>query len=81
MNDLRITVADNGFILRFDDPAIRAKNKTSDGYEDPSRERLYTTPEALTADLGKLLPLLKAEPPADADTYAEAIAEAFSTDE
>ncbi len=78
MNDLRIAVADNGMILSFDDPEVRKKNRESDkGWEDPTRQRVYETPEALLADLKVLLPLLHAEPPADADDYETAIKVAF----
>lgn len=80
MNCIRISVADNGLILSFDDPEIRARNRGSDSaWEDPERQRVYETPEALLADLNKLVPLLKAEPPETAkDEYSTAISQAFA---
>lgn len=81
MNYLRITIADNGLILQFDDPKVRERNRTSEGWSDPERQRVYATPEALIADLTKLLPLLETTPPSEAGDYETAIAEAFSKEE
>ena len=79
MNCIRISVADNGLILSFDDPEIRAKNRGEGPWQDPERQRVYETPEALLVDLNKLVPLLKAEPPETAkDEYQTAIAQAFA---
>lgn len=80
MNCIRIEVADNGLILSYDDPEVKAKNRSSDGqWVDPERQRVYETPEALLADLQKLVPLLKAAPQEPApDVYASAIDEAFA---
>lgn len=78
MNYLRISVVDNGYVLHFDDPKIRERNRKEDNWTDPERQRIYDTPEALVADLQKLLPLLQATPPAEEDVYEDAITEAFN---
>jgi hypothetical protein len=83
MNCIRISVADNGLILSYDDPEVRRNNRESDGpWQDPERQRVYETPEALLVDLTKLVPLLKAEPPEPApDAYETAIDQAFAAAE
>lgn len=79
MNCIRLTVADNGFVLSYDDPEIRDSNRGDGPWKDPERQRVYETPEALVADLGKLLPLLKPEePPTETESYRDALSEVFS---
>lgn len=77
MDYMRISVADNGLILAYDDPEIRAQNRKSDSsWQDPERQRVYETPEALLADLTTLLPQLRKKPEAS-DDFDEALTEAF----
>lgn len=78
MNSLRINVVDNGFTLVFDDPKVREANRSSEQWQDPERQRVYDTAEALLGDLADLLPRLEAEPPGEADVYSAAISEAFT---
>lgn len=80
MDEIEIKLADNGFVLKYRDPQIVARNRTSDSYEDPCRARVYETAEALTADLAKLLPMMQAhaEEKDDAKEYASALSEAFN---
>lgn len=79
MDYIRISAADNGYIMEYDDPEVRERNRTSNGWEDPCRRRVYDTPEALTADLAKVVGKLKqrAAERTVADDFAEAIDEAF----
>ena len=77
---VRISVLDNGYTLSYDDPEIKANNRKNDNWEDPERTRVYNTLPALTADLNKLLPLLKPEPIEEQSEYESAIAEAFAKD-
>lgn len=78
---VRISVLDNGYTLTYDDPEVKADNRKSDKcWTDPERTRVYQTLEALSADLNKLLPLLKPEPIEQESEYEIAIAEAFAKD-
>lgn len=80
MNCIRITVAQNGLILSYDDPEIRAQNRGDGPWQDAERQRVYETPEALLGDLTKLVPLLKPEAkPTEDEQYATAIEEAFAS--
>lgn len=79
MDYIRISVADNGLILSFDDPEIRAQNRKSDSeWQDPERQRVYETPEALLADLTSLIPGLRKKEKAESDEFSEAFTEASS---
>lgn len=80
MDCIEINTADNGFVLRYKDPVIAKKNAESDGWEDPYRNRVYETPEALVADLSKLLPLMKehAEERTAAQDYSAELKQAFA---
>lgn len=79
MDYMRISVADNGLILAYDDPEIRAQNRKSDSeWQDPERQRVYETPEALLADLATLIPGLRKADKSDGDEYDEAVTEAFN---
>jgi hypothetical protein len=79
MDSIEIKVADNGFVLCYRDPEIVKKNANSDSWTDPYRQRVYNSPEALGADLSKLLPIMKeyGEEKDDASEYSLALSEAF----
>lgn len=83
MNSVRIEVADNGFTLHYEDPEIMEKNRSSEGWIDAGRTRVYSTVEALTADLAKVLPAIQMmgskDDADDASRFKQALAEAFST--
>ena len=83
MDMIEIACADNGFVMRYKDMEVVAKNRTSDGWQDPWRQRVYETPEALTADLAKVLPLMREykEEQSEQVEFADAIAEAFKSTE
>lgn len=55
--ELRIKPADNGFVLEYEDPAIRMANRGDGPWQDPWRKRVYATADELKADLDKLLPI------------------------
>lgn len=80
----RVEMADNGFVLNYDDPEIRAKNRGDGPWEDPSRRRVYSTTDALMADINKLVPIMaeyaeKKDEEMDADDqYKTALSTAFS---
>ena len=81
MHEVRIALADNGYVLKFDDPEILERNRDSDRWQDPERQRVYSSPEALVADLSNLLPLLEKGEDESSDTYKGALAEAFSKED
>jgi len=79
MDYLRISIADNGLVLSYDDPEIRAQNRKGNSeWQDPERQRVYETVEALLADLAELLPQLQPEEKNDGDVYDEALTEALA---
>lgn len=57
MDELKIKVADNGYVVEYDDPKIAAAN-SKDGakWKDPETYRVYSTQAALMQDLAELLP-------------------------
>lgn len=58
---LGIEVAQNGFVLTYDDPEIVAANQSSDGgWVDPCKQMVYPSADALLAALGKILPVVQA---------------------
>lgn len=80
MDSIEISTADNGFVLRYRDPEITKANRKNDCWEDPYRSRVYNTPESLTADLVKILPVfmeMNNEEKSEVDEYRGALAEAF----
>ncbi len=79
MDYIRITEADNGFMLSYTDPEIREQNRKSDSsWQDPERQRVYETAEAMLADLQSLLPGLTKKKATDSDVFNDAVSEAFS---
>lgn len=79
MDYIRISVADNGMILSYEDREIRAQNRKSNSeWQDPERQRVYETQEALLADLASLLPELSKVEKTDGDDFDDALTEALS---
>lgn len=56
----RVNMADNGFVLEYEDPEIRQQNHGDAPWQDPWRKRVYSTVEALTADISALIPVMAA---------------------
>ncbi|MNN26093.1 hypothetical protein D3C81_1395910 [compost metagenome] len=64
MDSIKIKVADNGYMVEFDDPAIvEANSKNPENWKDPETYRVYATQAALIEDLAALLPGLKMHEP------------------
>ena len=62
MDCLRIEIADNGLILEYDDPDIRARNRSDDGpWEDPTRRHVFTDVASLTKVLTTVIPAVQAD--------------------
>jgi hypothetical protein len=82
LQSVSIERVENGFVLRYRDPELEAQNRASDHWVDASKERIYSTAEALLADLRKLIPLMAGEEPDDspAAVYKNALSEAFGKD-
>lgn len=76
----RVTIerADNGYILRYDDPAIQAENR-KDGIQwtDPEVRKVYADEASMVQDLTTLLPSLKTDRK-PADEFSSAFNEASS---
>ena len=79
MDEIEITLAENGFVLEYADPAIsEANSKEGAKWKDPKVERVYTTQQALLKDLGALLPTMAKAKTTKADEYNSAFNEAIA---
>lgn len=57
---IRIRVLKNGYILEYDDPEIRRKNREPKSeWQDAGRSISFTKPKEVADALGKLLPLME----------------------
>jgi hypothetical protein len=81
MNDYRISRAENGFVLRYDDPKIEEANR-KDGakWEDSEVMRVYDTDAALIQDLAAMLPKMQHDKKEKAEDGASAFNEAFKSE-
>jgi hypothetical protein len=67
MHMLRIESADNGFIVRYDDPEIEAKNRKDDSsFMDPERQVVYPDKEGLLEALPGIMDKVSAGQEAEA---------------
>lgn len=79
MDDIEIKLADNGFVVRFNEPKAQAANAKKDAkWVDPRVSRVYETQDALISDLEKLLPRLVTQQKTKTDEYESAFNEAES---
>lgn len=82
MNGIRINIADNGFVMEYDDPAIRENNRKPDTtWQDPCRQRVFNDVAQLTTTLNALLPAMLEQakkPKEQINDFQSAIAEALS---
>lgn len=79
-NSLRIQAAENGIILRYDDPKIVAKNREEDSkYEDPEVQLVFKNAKEAMPEAQRILRTLMGENTSD-DEFASAFDEAM-TDE
>ena len=79
MDSIKIKLAENGFVIEYEDPAITKKNSKKDArWEDPEVYRVYETQDALLADLAILIPKLAGSPADKADEFQSAFNEATS---
>lgn len=81
MDKIKIEVAENGYIVEYDDPKIVAANR-KDGaqWKDPEVNRVYADQAALMEDLATLLPELKQHEPNPAEEDTAAFNEAFQSE-
>lgn len=80
MDKIEIKVAENGFIVEYDDPAIIEANSQSEGkWQDPETYKVYPDVASLIRDLTAMLPNLK---PAKSPTeeYTSAFNEATQSE-
>lgn len=79
MNEYHISRAENGFVLRYDDPKIVENNRKPDTrYQNPTVTRVYETDAALIQDLAAMLPKMHNNPKNKSDDYKSAFNEAAS---
>lgn len=80
MDKIEIKVAENGFIVEYDDPAIVEQNSKAEGkWQDPETYKVYLDVASLIRDLTAMLPNLK---PAKSPTeeYTSAFNEATQSE-
>ena len=76
--DISIRMAENGVIVRYDDPAVREKNRQDDEkWEDPTVEMVFKTMKEAMPEVQKILRKLSGESTSD-DEYNAAFDEASS---
>ena len=81
MDKIEIKVADNGYIVEYnDDKVVAANAKDGAKWKDPSTYRVYATQAALMEDMAALLPELKAHEPDPAKEDTSAFNEAFKSE-
>lgn len=81
MDRIRIEVAENGYIMAYDDDKIVQENRKDGGrWKDPEVQRVYATQAALMEDIAATLPELKPGEPDPAEEDTEAFNEAFKSD-
>lgn len=79
-NSLRIMAAENGVILRYDDPKVVAKNREDDGeYKDPEVQLVFKNAKEAMPQAQRILRTLMGENSSD-DEFKSAFDEAM-TDE
>lgn len=79
MNEYHISRAENGFVLRYDDPKIvDANRKDGAKWKNPSVTRVYESDAALIQDLAAMLPKMHNGKKNDSDDYKSAFNEAAS---
>lgn len=55
-NMFRVEVADNGFVIRYDDPEVMQKNRDSDDkWEDPERTAVFKTVDEMKEGLNSVV--------------------------
>ena len=76
--DINIRMAENGIIVRYDDPKVRAKNRKDDGeWEDPSVELVFKDMKEAMPEVQRLLRKLSGDETSD-DEFESAFNEASS---
>lgn len=80
MDSIKIKVAENGYMVEYDDPAIVEANSKPDAkWQDPETYRVYATQAALMEDLAALLPGLKPGEPNPEAEHTAAFNEAIKS--
>lgn len=81
MDRVRIEIADNGYVMKYDDDKIRAANsKAGSKWKDPEVTRVYATQAALVQDLASVLPKMKSNEPNPKDENTSSFNEAFKSE-
>jgi len=76
--DINIRMAENGIIVRYDDPKIREKNRQDDDkWEDPNVELVFKTMKEAMPEVQRLLRKLSGDETSD-DEFESAFNEASS---
>ena len=81
MDRVRIEIADNGYVMKYDDDKVRAANsKPGAKWKDPEVTRVYATQAALVQDLASVLPKMKTNEPNPKDENTSSFNEAFKSE-
>jgi len=78
---VNIRKAENGYIIRYDDPEIDRKNREDDAkWEDPSKEVLSDSPEKAMKVMQKVLAKISGEDEMEKVSFDSAFDEAMNDD-
>lgn len=79
-NSFRVEVADNGFVVRYDDPELMEKNREDGPYVDPERTAVFPDVDSMKAGLDTVIERVVAAAKAEAEGKANDFADAFSVE-
>jgi predicted RNA polymerase sigma factor len=75
---INIRMAENGVILRYDDPKIESANREEDSkYEDPTVELVFKDAKEAMPEVQRVLKMLMGPDSADEDEFDSAFDEAM----
>ena len=81
MDRVRIEIADNGYVMSYEDDKIEAANrKPGAKWKDSEVKRVYATQAALVQDLASVLPKMKSNEPDPKDEDTSSFNEAFKSE-
>lgn len=80
-SSVSIRTAENGIIVRYDDPKVRAKNHEKDSeWQDPEVELVFATAKEAMPKVQEILKMMMGEENSASDEYESAFNEASSNE-
>lgn len=79
-NSFRVEVADNGFVVRYDDPELIKKNREDGPFMDPERTAVFPDVASLKAGLDTVIDSVVAAAEEEAEGRANDFDDAFAVE-